>query len=152
MAIDLYCISEPLLRGIFTYWQSKRTNAGPPARQRLDPVVDIPRLVPHVFLVDTAPELPDFRIRLYGTALVEGFGEDRTGRRLADLSHIENHAEVVQGYWQLYESGAPVYTPRRTVSALQDFCAYSRLLLPLSADGRHVDMILGGIVFHRAGC
>lgn len=148
MAIDIHCILEPQLRDVFIYWQGKRTGTRPPPRNQLDPVVDIPRLAPDLFLVETAASLADFRIRLYGSALVEGFGEDRTGRRLGDLTHVENHGDVIQGYWQVYESGTPLYTPRRTVSTLQDYCAYSRLLLPLSVDGRRIDMILGGIVFH----
>jgi hypothetical protein len=148
-ALEATSIAEPELRALYKYWDAKRGERAMPARADLDPVCDVPRLVPFMQLVEVAERVADFRIRLFGTALCDGFGDERTGRRLGELTYIENFEEVFAVYDEVRRQGVPIYTPGRTVSTARDYRSYSRLLLPLAADGVHTDLLLGGMVFFR---
>ena len=143
-------IKEPLLRQLFAYWNDKRGTRRLPSRKDISPA-EIPKLLPHLMMVDVAETLGDFRYRLFGTSVCQGFGWDRTGVRFAELPNIENYEEVYEGYWQTYDQAIPVYFPGRIVSKEMHFISYSRLTLPLSSDDKVVDQILGGCVFFETG-
>ncbi len=140
---------EPQLRELLAYWEGKCGERPMPARADIDPI-DLPGLLPHLILVDTAAALADFRYRLFGTEVCKGFEGDRTGQSFADLPRIENHDEVYDGYWRTCREKTPHYYHGQIVSPSRDHILYSRLTLPLSSDGVEVDMILGGVVFLHA--
>ena len=137
---------EPQLRALLDYWDGKRDGRSMPARGDLDPV-EIPELLPHIVLVDTAESLAEFRYRLFGTELCKGFGHDRTGCRFAELPRLANFDEIYRGYWLTFTKEAPQYFHGQIDSDENSHIRYSRLTLPLSADGEHINMILGGIIF-----
>ncbi len=142
-------IAETKLKKLYAYWQSKCGGRSMPRRQDIDPL-DIPGLLPNLLLMDTAEELGKFKFRLFGTELCKQFGEDRTGFTVEDFSaRIDNREQVFAGYWTVYTECRPDYFPNRTISVEKDFIRYSRLLLPLSPDGATVNMILGGVEYHR---
>ena len=137
---------EARLRALKRYWNDKRGSRAMPARADLDPV-DIPEILPHLVLVDTAETLEEFRYRLIGTEACRGFDRDRTGARFADLPRTERFDEVYGGYWRSFRERTPQYYHGPLASIANDRIQFSRLTLPLSHDGNHVDMILGGIVY-----
>ena len=134
------------IASLFRYWDERRGGRRMPSRGDIDPL-DIPQLLQHLILLDTDERIEDFRYRLYGTAVAEGFGEERTGKTFAELKRIDNIDEAWAGYRSVQADGEPHYSPDRTVLPLRHYTSYSRLLLPLSDDDRRVNMILGGIVF-----
>ncbi len=136
---------ETRLRALKRYWDGKRGSRAMPARADLDPV-DMPELLPILVLVDTAETLEEFRYRLIGTEACTGFDRDRTGARFADLPRSERFDELYGGYWRSFRERTPQYFHGPLASA-GDRIEFSRLTLPLSHDGNHVDMILGGIVY-----
>ncbi len=138
-------IAEPLLRKCHDYWRSKCPPDGPPARRDIDPV-EMVEFPPNVILVNTASVVGDFTFRLFGTGVVFGFGEDRTGKRFGDLGTMANFDEAIESYWQCYRGVRPVYLRDRPVASEQ-ISSYSRLILPLSADGTVVDMLLACVEF-----
>ena len=137
---------EPRLRELLDHWQSMRGGRAAPARADFDPI-EIPNLLRHLVLVDTAKSLGEFRYRLFGTEVCRGFGYDRTGKRFSDLPRIEKFNTVYQGYWLTFIEKVLQYFHGRIGSAEENYIGYSRLTLPLSSDGDYVDMILGGVVF-----
>lgn len=150
MTVSREDVQEAQLRDLFEYWDDKRGDRVMPRRSEVDPA-EIPALLPHIMLVDTAAALKDFRYRLFGTSVCQGFGYDRTGMRFGELPQIENYDIVYSGYWETYAQAKPHYFPGRIVSEQQDYISYSRLTLPLSEGGDKVDMILGGVVFYQTG-
>jgi hypothetical protein len=77
--------AKPEIVALFDYWRSKAPAEGTlPGRRHIDPL-DVPRLLPHIWLVDVVDEPRRFRVRLLGTALVET-GTWRS-RRVLDLKH-----------------------------------------------------------------
>ena len=138
-------IAEPLLRKCHDYWRSRCPPDGPPARRDIDPL-EMVDFLPNVILVNTASAVEDFTFRLFGTGAAFGFGDDRTGKRFGDLGAREKFDEAIESYWQCYRGVRPVYLRDRPVESEQ-ISRYSRLILPLSADGTVVDMLLGCVEF-----
>ena len=138
-------IAEPLLRKCHDYWRSKCPPDGPPARRDIDPL-EMVDFLPNVILVNTASVVGDFTFRLFGTGVVFGFGEDRTGKRFGDLGAREKFDEAIESYWHCYRGVRPVYLRDRPVESEQ-ISSYSRLILPPSPDGTVVDMLLGCVEF-----
>lgn len=139
-------ITEIRLGEVYDYWDRKRAGRAMPSRADIDPI-DIPHLLANLILVDTADAFGAFRFRLFGSAVVQGIGEDRTGKYFSDLPTITGDPETADSYWCVYTDGQPDYASGRSVLPNATFRKYSRLLLPLSNDGTQVSMILGAIVF-----
>ena len=136
------------LRALKRYWDDERGSRAMPARADLDPV-DVPELLPYVMLVETAETLEKFRYRLIGTEACRGFDRDRTGARFADLPPTAGFDEAYGGYWRSFQERTPQYCRGLLAPAGDDRLQYSRLTLPLSHDGNHIDMILAGIVYSK---
>jgi len=142
-------ITPPILVALFDYWDGKRNDRPMPARDDIDPV-EIPRLLPNVYLVDVGETILDYRFRLMGTAAVEGFGEDRTGRDFTILTKVDNSARVLSEYEAVVQSAHPGYLDAMPISREDFHRIYYRLILPLSDDGTRVNMLLCGAHFEPA--
>ena len=127
---------------LFGYWASLRRGTRLPARLQIDPR-DIKRLLPTVSLIDVAREPLDFRMRLAGTALYGVYGREITGKR---LSEIYNTAAA--DYWRaelgkVARDGRPAAGVHNLAWRGAAHLSILWLRLPLAANGRDVDMILG---------
>jgi hypothetical protein len=132
-----------IIDGVLAYWRSIHPPGRPfPARAHLDPV-ELGTLLSFVFLVDVIGDGRDFRYRLVGTDIVNHTVRDNTGRLLSELvaqgsQHslarlygiaVERRQAMMQ--WLVYENGVGL---RRW---------YQTLVMPLSADGQSINMLLG---------
>lgn len=137
------------LRDLHGYWLAKKRHRLAPARKDIDPA-EVRHLLPHLFLVDVEHKPRRYRFRLVGTAIVSSFGMDMTGQYLEEIG-FSNQAPSVQAHY-----GAVVTTAEPTCHQVHftrgsgRYVAYERLILPLSADGKLVDMLLGGVAFDEA--
>lgn len=138
-------------RDLFRYWQDKRGPRPYPARRDIDPL-DIPRLLPSIFLVDIVDGdngERDFHYRLVGTRIVEIEGEV-TDRLLSDLVPREPR---YQELWQQYNNAADGIASFRSEDMQwrdNEHIRYEVFLLPLSSDGKQLDMLLGMADKYRA--
>lgn len=135
-----------VLMSLNSYWEGLRGTGVMPPRDRLDPT-DIPRLLSHLALVETAPSLPDYRFRVWGSELTRVFGEDRSWKTFGGLRHVENWESVFPAYQAVVESGVPTLTDQRVVSSHRAFLAYQRLMLPFGEGPGRVTHILAGFAF-----
>lgn len=125
---------------LYRYWNARRQGRPMPARRDLDPAA-IPALLPHLTLVDVVGKR--FRYRLMGTQIVEDLGVEMTGTYVG--SHVTPSAyaaQVCSVYEQVRDSALPIFTTGYYQTPSELIQAHSRLLLPLSGDGKTVDMIL----------
>lgn len=131
---------------LFAYWRARAGAKSIPARGDIDPVVDLGHLVQHLFLVDVERDPLRFRYRLVGTKVVEHVGTDMTGKYLDQLVEFDTqYARVKPDYETTVERRtATVSLVRFLTKDGEHSVNYERLLLPLSDDGRTVNMILGG--------
>ncbi len=77
--------THPRTIALYECWRSKCTADDIPRRNAIDPV-EIPNLLPNISIVDIERSAGlRFKIRLFGTALSDLVGEDRTGFYMEDI-------------------------------------------------------------------
>ena len=132
----------PSLDEFLSYWNSIGNGKGLPGRPDLDPV-DIPGMLPFVFLVDVLGQGKDFRYRLVGTDIVRNTKRDFTGYRLSEIRDIGSQGKLIDMYERTVRGKAPVLErfPYVTRGGVEKF--YDVVVVPLARNGKHVDMLFG---------
>ena len=127
------------------YWCAKRGGRAMPARRDIDPL-ELRRLLPNIYLIDVVkPSL--YRYRLIGTTISNRLRGDATGS-FADEAIFGEHAHlIVEMYDHLVESRGPIINRARSFWTEVDWLNYTSVLMPLSADGENVTMMLGAMDF-----
>jgi len=128
---------------IYDYWCRKAPAPGLlPGRRHLDPA-EIPRLLPHIWLVDVVDDVRRFRVRLVGTALVDAGIPLRVSDFVIDRLLPEQRQKAFEEFGSVVWSREPLWF-RGRVNLRHDTYVHEveRIFLPLAADGRTVDMLL----------
>jgi len=143
--IDAMRCLSPKNEQVLAYWRRKAGQRAMPSRADLDPVIDLPKLTMHLFLVDVERGAMRFRFRLVGTGVVDHVGRDMTGKYLDELfDHEKHYIEVKEDYLEVVRSRMPRRGVVRFFSELRGMTAnYERLLLPMSDDGQRVNLLFG---------
>lgn len=138
--------ADPVHGAVLAYWETKRGARRMPARRDIDPT-ELPRVLPYLQLIEAVP--PDrFRYRLVGTAIVQIFGHDYTGRFLDELALGAERTNFFAGKLQAVRDNArPMFVRTQYVSAKGVHFMANRLYVPLSEDDRNVNMVLGSLTF-----
>ena len=131
---------------VLQYWQSLADGGKLPARADMDPL-DIPDLLPHLYLVEVRHDPLDFRYRLLGTAIVERSQRDYTGQSIRDLP-LQAPPSLI---WSLFEATVREKAPTCTLIPYRNEKTrfVEKQCLPLSSDGITVDMLMGSITFEE---
>jgi len=134
------------LRRLYDYWHSRCRGDSYPSRRDIDPL-DIPELLPNVFLLDVVGDAEDFVFRLAGTLVEDAFSMPLRGKSITVIQRdagtpipVAQHIEVARGAGPRYREGIVLVAGR-------EHWKTQRLLLPLSSDGRRVDVLMGGAIF-----
>jgi len=144
-------VSDPDLVRFYDYWESLSAGRPMPARRDIDPLQIPPGYLPDLMLIDVFHEPRRYRYRLVGTHVVTASGEDRTGRFFDEVQFFKTNPAVMQHFETVATTGQPLYSvePFTNFANGRDY-EVDRLMLPLSSDGRLVDMLL--VVFRfRSG-
>lgn len=147
--MDVDCrLEAPKLKQLLAYWQSRRPAADRlPGRADIDPV-DIPSLLPHIFLIDVRREPRAYRYRLFGTELVDAYGRDVTGKALDELFSDIFRKAVTVVFNHVVDHRAPLRTFGSLAWRETERVPFEGIQMPLAADGATVDMILGAMIYH----
>jgi hypothetical protein len=135
-------IGDPRLKAAYDYWLGKSAGRAMPSRRDLDPA-DIPKLLPHVLLVEVH-EGGRYRYRLIGTENVCEHGMDATGRYLDEvLPGPEYRAHVLRLYDECVRERRPVYSESLFLSniGLKPQRHLKVLFMPLSEGGERVNQV-----------
>lgn len=138
-------IDEERLRELYRYWNELRGNRFAPSYAEVDPVA-IPGLLPYLLVtqVEEAESGRRYRYRLCGAEVEQSFGCSMRGRYIDDLMQGRYRDYILGLYDRLVDQGSPIYT----VSVYYNRTHHTkRLMLPLSRDGKTVDMVLSGQTF-----
>jgi hypothetical protein len=131
---------------LYRYWQGRRRDGRLPARADIDPTA-IVALLPHLTLVDIVDGR--FRYRLVGTKVVEDLGRELTGAFIgASVQPPDYAAKICAVYEHARSRAVPVFAQGGYRTPTGAVHSVSRLLLPLAADGRRVDMLIVSRVAH----
>jgi len=144
--------AHPKVRRIVEYWRSLMPGPGLlPGRRQFDPTA-VPDLLNHLWLLEIVPDDPRrFRLRLVGGALTEAGAGLRKGQFFVESGTPEEAARAHARFSSMEKSrlidwrrGPPALGYMEHVRELE------RVMLPLAADGRSVDMFLCLTVFYFA--
>ena len=139
-------IGHPSLRRLYEYWDEKRSDRIAPARADIDPV-DIPDILPNMFIYRVEHDPRDYLMLLFGTALVDAFGRDLTHRRFDEIFSGSDYAAMRAEYDAAVDECRPICVSHDGNWIDRDHVEYTRLLLPLSEDGKTVDRLMGASYF-----
>jgi len=135
-------LKPPSLEDFLSYWDSKKNGRIFPGRPDIDPV-DIPTMLPFVFLVDVLGQGQDFRYRLVGTNIVRNTKKDFTGFLLSEIREIGSQGKLIEMYKRTVADRAPIRErlPFKTRGGVQKY--YDVIVTPLSRNGKAIDMLFG---------
>jgi len=128
-------------RELFDYWLRVAGSRTMPARSDLDPL-KVPRLLPHIGLIDVKGGLDQAVFRLAGTRLHDIYGQEITGKRAAEVFCGDCAAYWRRIHERVVETGLPLHGVVRGPAKGRDHVVLFWLRLPLSEDGGRVDRIL----------
>jgi hypothetical protein len=136
---------NPFAAKFFAYWLSLRPGAELlPGRQHFDPI-DIPEVMPRVWLLDVvrAGAHLRFRYRLVGTKEVETLQQEVTGLWLDDVHpRLKENPRLVERFHYMVATGRPTYRKGLVhFSHKREHETVENCMVPLAQDGRTVDII-----------
>lgn len=145
-ATDIDAPTAPTTVALHAYWHSKRRGRCMPSRADIDPA-EMKALLPYVFMHEADPD-GTFRVRLVGQAIVEFLGVNRTGQPVTAGLTAEGAASLMsvldavrQGRQPRFQQGEVFWWREK------EYRRFEACFLPLSADGRHVNIVLGALSF-----
>ena len=111
-----------------------------PARADLNPA-ELAKILSKVMLVDVLTQAPHFRYRVFGTSIADWIRFDATGQTL-DAIEPENYRKMLFAtYMECVGARGPI-AHRVLWDTKEVPHRYKRLMMPLAADGKNVDMLL----------
>jgi hypothetical protein len=140
--IDRDQIEIPKLVELYDYWQSKRRGRRYPSRTDIDPT-EMKFILGNIDLVEIAHDPVVFTFRLSGSVIDRNEGFNMQGKTLDDYPLPEHREAIKKTYVEALESREPHYEELDRVVD-DKLRRYGRLILPLSEDGKVIDMFLMG--------
>jgi hypothetical protein len=146
-------VSEPThqsLRDLYTYWLGKRSSRIGPPRSAIQ-LEEVPHVLPNISLVDVVGDPPRFFFRLCGTGVAEAYGENLTGKYLEeiDVESVSLNTDFRNFYTKLVRECRPQVFRIRFTKRDGRCLEYERIGLPLSEDGKTVNMLLFAYAFDK---
>jgi hypothetical protein len=139
--------ADPVLGALHRYWNRCRGARRVPDRRDIDPIALGPKLLPHIGLMDIVEGGARVRYRLLGTAIVERFGSNPTGKFMDEVMG-GSYSEYIHGlYREMLRAHAPVFSESVFRWDVSGFVRTRRLYLPLTHGGDAIAMALIGQVF-----
>ncbi len=141
---------HPRLRQLYEHWKALPREAGAlPRRAVFDPM-EIPRLLPGVWLLDVVRE-PEFRLRfrLAGTKIVTVMGFEPTGRWMDEARPRSRNPAFLDRFRVTAETGLATW--RRGPPLLEETTFWRELeniCLPFASDGRTVDILMCKTIYY----
>jgi hypothetical protein len=141
--------ADAILRAVLDYWEAKRAGRAMPQRRDIDPA-ELRGVLPHLQITEVIDGGSRFRYRLVGTAVVEAFGAEFTGRYVDELVSGARDHFVHACYRAVCAARRPAFVRSKYITTRNVDLTANRVLLPLSPDAARVDQILGALTFEFA--
>jgi hypothetical protein len=138
-------LKTPVLRQLYQDWDARRRGREMPARADFDPL-DLKYCIGHLSLIDVAGDPPRYRFRLHASTVAQSIGFDLTGKSLDAMPDAEYRRMVADHYNEVLAARKPVAKYRNRQMTDQHIWNCEVLVLPLSADGKTIDMLMSGFV------
>jgi len=141
--IPLDRVRTPALQRLRRDWEIWRRGREFPARADFDPL-DLKYILGHLSLVDVLQDPLRFHYRVHGSNTSERIGIDMTGKMLDVMPDDIFRKIVIEHFTEVIKSRAPVLSYRENHTTDHRILNDEALVLPLSKDGKNIDMLLIG--------
>jgi hypothetical protein len=144
---------HPLLGQFAAYLDGKRGTRPFADRADINPAEILPFL-PHIIILDVIDGGEDFRVRVFGTALVELMHEERTGQlvsRFGENPTIPTDPVELRSRWltickMTQQNRKSLFFKAPTVSPERAYMIYHGLFAPLTSGASEITQIIGIMV------
>lgn len=130
----------------YDYWKQKRGDRPMPAGRDIDPA-EIAKILPHVILLDVRQQPLDFRYRLVGAKMDEHMLGSYTGLWMSQIPHQRPPSRIWANCRQVALEARPLSGDTPYVGKGKEFLTTEDLLMPLSDDGKTVQMLFITVAF-----
>jgi hypothetical protein len=138
---------------LYAYWDAKRGTRDVADRADINPA-EIVRLLPNLLVLDVLEGGIDFRVRVFGTALVELMHEERTGKLVSEFGEppmIPTDPVELRNRWLtisrlVLQGRRPLFFKSPTVSPERNFMFYHGMFAPLTAGGEEIAQVIGLLI------
>lgn len=134
-----------ILASVSAYWCHKRGSDFAPPRARINPI-EIARYLPHVQFV-TRESDGEFRYGLTGEAIVAGYGYNPSGKRFSDILQEPRLSIARRHYERVWVERRPTTSRNKYETPNGEQKIATRIIMPLSEDGRHVTSVFVSQIF-----
>jgi hypothetical protein len=139
---------SPIIQDGFAYWQSKCPPGGLPRRADISPF-DIPRILPHIVLLDVVHDPRDFCYRVIGTSVVEYWTKDWTGACMSGIAGQGPTSKIWDSCDQVVTSRRPLLSRIPYVGPRSEFVSGEDIILPLVDEVGKCAMLLVFVAYIR---
>lgn len=140
-------LSSCELQLCFDFWRVRRRGREVPLKCSIDPLEIPHQILPNLFLYECVESR--FRCRLAGTRIVEAYHRDPTGSFLDEAMGLSAANSRTRLYAATIRTGMPVVYWGKLSDSPNDWMDFKRLLLPISKEGKEIDMVFGMVIFPR---
>src|ERR1700682_1692149 len=142
--------AHPKTVRLYEYWREKAPLPGMlPGRRHIDPT-EIPTLLDNIWLLDVVGEPGRFRYRLIGDAMYRKGIPGRPGEFVDQFFRAGIADERLDVLRAIVATGLPSWARGAPLLAHEtQIFEIERIILPLAADGRAVDILLCLTVFYQ---
>lgn len=123
---------QPALAIVAAYWQARRQGRLMPDRADIDPLELPPWLWPNLLITEPAGDGANWRYRLVGSAHVERYTYDFTGKTTGEIMHGSYRDYMNRIYATAFDQCVPVYSESVFRWDVEGYAATRRLMLPIS--------------------
>lgn len=134
----------PEQKAVFDYWRQQCLDKGLPSHRDIDPNF-LKHYLSTVSLMEVCQEAQDvrYKIRLAGTGFYNYFDKEITGHYIDELPYGDRSSYWARIYNAIAKSGRPRIGVTRPGTPTGGHLYQFWIRMPLSCDGKNVNMILG---------
>ena len=143
--------NDPLLGPGLAYWLHKRGSRAVPRKADIDPIELPPKLLPNMQIIEVVDGGARFRYRLVGTALVDAYGKDFTGKHPDELFPDDRLRFIQSIYRRVHDTKQPLFTHNKYHTPKNIDVYALRIYLPLSDNDSEVTHIMAVLRFESGG-
>lgn len=135
-------ISSPIIKRAYLYVMGTRSISNLPSRSDIDPI-NMSEYLDHVELLDVIDGGETFRYRIAGGAIEQIFNTKMQGRMLEDIFAGEVLSFKLVMFRRCVENRTVILSNDTLERGGEILLKYERLLIPLSPDGKCVNIVFG---------
>lgn len=137
------------IRELHNYWLGKKGDGSFPYRSDLDPIIEIPKLLANVWLLDIQRPEMRFRYRLLGNDMVSAGALPKVGDFLDERPRVGNLDETLSAFRRVCEDKVPFWRQGKPHVLHDRFVSGIQLIsLPLHTDVKdEVGMLMNMTVY-----